>query len=261
MRRTSRNQNKARMGWIMTAAAMMGVGTLFAAPMLIEGPAKLDQVTLCPVDRPLSTHVALLVDRTDPYNEAQQVRVAETIAKLKGKLPVGGKLTVHLLTADPSVAARPVIALCNPGDGSIVDPLVGNPRKVQRKFEEDFAAPINALTASLMEGAVADRSPIIEAISAVAGTLARDAPGKLIVISDFLENSGVQSHYRDAPDASAALSTVEGQVMQDGRLSGIAVDLVVLQSASQLQRQGEGLTAFWRKVLMASGAQPNIQNF
>jgi hypothetical protein len=67
---------------------------------------------------------------------------------------------VHVLTADPTEAARPLIELCNPGDGSLVDPLVGNPRKVQRRFEETFVAPIEALAASLMRGR--ERRPLAD---------------------------------------------------------------------------------------------------
>jgi hypothetical protein len=83
----------------------------------------------------------------------------------------------------------------------------------------------------------------------------------VIVISDLLQNSAAQSHYRGAPDVAAALGTAEGAMLTDGRLSGVAVELILLQNPGQHHRQGDELQAFWREVFVAAGAQPTFRRF
>jgi len=251
----SQNRKTIALGWAMLLTGVLSVGGLFAAPALFDGAARLDEASLCPVSRPPSVHVALLIDRTDPYDAIQRSQVSGTIDTLKRQLPVGGRLTVHVITADPAEAAAKALDLCNPGDGSVVDPLIGNPRRIQKRFEEGYAAPIEALLQSLMVAESAERSPIMEALATVAAFQDQTLPRRIVVVSDLLQNSAAQSHYRDRADPAAALVTEPGLLLTDGRLQGVEISFVELPNARSTARQGPALAAFWRDLSLAAGAR------
>ncbi|WP_298566795.1 hypothetical protein [uncultured Aliiroseovarius sp.] len=247
-----------------TLSNLIGVALLAFAGAAVAGlnllkddfaPVQLDPETLCPLDTSPVSHLALLVDRTDPLSPGQTEVVTREIRKIARNMPVHGRFTVYLMTDDLSEAANPVLDLCNPGDESTVDPMFANPRRAQTRFEEQFSGPVEQLAKSLLVGATAPQSPIIETIAMVANSFASTTNSRTIVVaSDLLQHTAELSHYRGAILVQAAKSSAAAGELSDGRLNDILVELVPLESRTSSHRQGDQLLEFWNLLLVSAGA-------
>jgi hypothetical protein len=253
----------ARLGSALQAiGAALAIAALCAMAVgskLVGAQHRLDPRTLCPIDAPVTAHVAVMLDRTDPWDREAMLLAARVIAGLKAELPVHGRLTAHLVGGDPDDAAQAALDLCNPGDGTTVDRLTGNPRRAQRRFEAGFATPIADLIAGLAVAERADRSPLVEALAAVAMTMEPSPRRRIVIVSDLLQNSAAQSHYRGAPDVAAMLAAPVGARLADGRLDGVGVTLVRLPNDVHASRQNAALTAFWIELVRAVGGSAAFQ--
>ncbi len=97
-----------------------------------------------------------------------------------------------------------MVRRCNPGDGSDISALTGNPAAVRQRWEESFEQPVeNALDAGI-ETEEAARSPIMEMIQAISVATfplhATAEPRQLIIISDMLQHTEDYSQYHDPID-------------------------------------------------------------
>ncbi len=85
----------------------------------------------------------------------------------------------------------PVFEMCNPGTEEQVNSWIENPRQMQQKFDEQFAAPLDAVLVTLLRPGIAPRSPIIETIQG----LRSSGKERLMIVSDMLQNSQRLSFY------------------------------------------------------------------
>jgi len=239
-------------------AAMIAsvAGLAFAAYQMkdIGKPIPLDPANLCPIEAPAIAHVALMVDRTDALTPSQAEVLQQEVDRAAAGLPVGGRLSIHLISADPAAAAVPVLDRCNPGDGADIDPMWGNPRRARVRFDTGFVAPLAALLADLQTPVEAPHSPIIASLAAVATGLDREGgQRRIVLVSDLLENDVGFSAYRQRPDPGQAMATQAFATLREAGLKGITVELVVLQSERSGQRQSPELTNLWVTMIQSVG--------
>ena len=102
----------------------------------------LDPKTLCPVDGPLG-HNIFLVDKTDPLNLAQKAAFDLLVTDLvSNKTPPGYLLSIFVLGDDFVAQTKPLVELCNPGDGKGHNELTENIKQLNRQYKERFLNPI-----------------------------------------------------------------------------------------------------------------------
>ena len=243
---------------------LLGTLALFAAIAIAGGaawawyerPADALDASLCPAGGPHG-HYVLLVDKTDPLTftqkEAFRVRLRELIEK---RTPQGYLLSVFVLGESFRDNAKPLVELCNPGDGSDRSALTANLAHLRRQYEERFIAPLMAEADALQAATPAKTSPIFEMLQLV-GINAFQSHGvkgerRLIVMSDMLQNTTQFSMYRGAADFDAFARSDYGRKVQ-AQLAGVDVELDVLVNTPALQTRRN--LKFWEDFFDRSGAR------
>lgn len=253
----ARAANETRKGWLQIGgviALILAVGATYIA--VARGNKALDAETLCPA-APSSVTV-LLVDVTDPMTTAQKQDFRNQLNLLRGAIPRYGQLIVTKVDSSSSELLQPVIVRCNPGTASDVSDWNGNPHGVQKAHDEKFVAPLDAAFDSLTRASAADRSPIFESVQSVALTeLSRskvsDAPRKLVLVSDLLQNTDAISFYNGLPAPDQLLGSAPFRRVRTD-LSGVQVEIWMLERSDANQTQPRALIDLWDAAIAAQGA-------
>lgn len=241
---------------VIVAAILVVVALLFFfMRQQADEKAAIDPETFCPKAGPSSTH-AVLIDRTDGLGPIQAEALRRRIVMWSEAVPKHGLFEIYEVTAE-GIPASPVVAICNPGDGSDLSELTGNPRLARERYREKFEIPVRNMLTGMRGDTEADRSPIFEAVQAIAvtnfGPDSSAADRKLIIVSDFLQYVPEFSLYRGLPDYEAFRQSAYG-VSRMADLSGVAVELHLMHRKGERQRQTEELVEFWIRWLEEQGA-------
>ena len=259
MARASRRQaSRARRETLAgVLAAAVAIAILGAAAWFWHATrgASLDAASMCPLGGPTG-HTVLLVDKTDPLTftqkEAFQQRLRDLVAR---RTPAGALLSVFVLGESFRDNARPLVELCNPGDGSGASELTANPAQLKRQYDDRFIAPLMNEAEALQSVRPAKWSPIFEMLQLVGinGFQARDVKGprRLVVMSDLLHNTPEFSMYRAVPDFDA-FARSDYAVKTQAHLEGVTVELDVLMNTPALQTRR--LVQFWERWFDRAGA-------
>ena len=244
-------------------AVLGGVGLLLVV-LAVGGAAAyfkinahvMDPETLCPAEGPLG-HVVVLVDKTDPLNftqnEAFQVLLEKIITQ---EVAPGELVSVFALGEDYKTTAKPLIEICNPGDGSDKNALTSNVKRLKRQFSERFRSPLLAVSNELQAQHPADHSPLLEMIQLVSinGFRAHgiEQNRRLIIVSDMLHNTPEFSMYKGTYDYAAFSGTPYGRKMQV-ELPGVSVELHYVLNSPLLQTRRH--LKFWEDYFSRAGAK------
>lgn len=180
-----------KQGLIIIFFVVLSLAMLFGIKHTMSVSANnIDPETLCRIGKEDST-VKILIDKTDPWDEHSQQRLASLIRSIKSHLVQYERLSVYILDETGTYSPSPVFDMCNPGRGDQANELYQNPRRVQQKFEEQFAAPLEMVLEPLILPGSAPRSPIIETIKGLRG----NGEEQLVLVSDMMQNSEALSFY------------------------------------------------------------------
>lgn len=167
------------------------IASLFALKYAISTSADdIDPETLCRIGHndPVTK---VLIDKTDPWNENSRQRLARLIASLKINLAQHERLSIYILDETGTYSPTPVFDMCNPGRGDQASELYQNPRLIQKRYEEQFSAPLDEILETLLKPGSAPRSPILETMHGLRGT----GEERLVVVSDMMQNSEELTFY------------------------------------------------------------------
>ena len=84
----------------------------------------------------------VLVDKT-----GQTTAILEAVRQM----PQGWRVSIYGLATDPAALPRPVIQLCNPGDGADLSAITANPTLARETWTKKFVEPMQQ-AASMFEG-------------------------------------------------------------------------------------------------------------
>jgi hypothetical protein len=159
-----------------------------------------DDETLCPEPKNISELVVVLLDISESLNEKQRVGIENELKRIRRGIPRFGLMQVYLIQQDRASLAKPVLHLCNPGDGSDMSEIYQNPALAKRRWLE-FDRKVNQTIDSLLTLPDTQVSPIFETIQSIA-LLAHNSPDfdcipekRLIVVSDLIQNVPQFSQY------------------------------------------------------------------
>jgi len=150
----------------LTIAAVVTAG----AWLLIKGCQTYiatDPNTLCPTDRPPSEVLVLLLDMSDEFSEPQRLKITNDLSRLQSEIPRFGLVDVYTIDGSGERVIRPVLQLCNPGNGDDLNRLYQNPGLAKKRWE-GFSQRLNGELGRLISTSGAPTSPIMEAIQATA---------------------------------------------------------------------------------------------
>ena len=126
-----------------------------------------DPATLCPIDRSPAELVVLLLDASDELTQAQRLQVSNELMKLQGEVGKLGLIDVYTIDGASRNVIKPVLELCNPGDGSDLNRFYENP-SIAKKRWQSFSRRLSGEVDRLVAAKGTETSPIMEAIQATA---------------------------------------------------------------------------------------------
>jgi hypothetical protein len=247
-----------------TVAGIIGLILVIAASgavvvyKFVKGPAdSQDAATLCPANGPKG-HVVLLVDKSDPLTFTQR-KDFEVVFRnvIATAVPRGHLLSVYALTDDFKSTAEPLIELCNPGDGRDLGKFDGNPDMQRDDYREKYEAPLLAVRQMLVTDVPGKASPILEMVQMAGitgfGRRAVSGPRRLIVVSDFIQNTPDLPMYKvGVPAYDAFRATPYGRKVA-ADLKDVKVELRMLLNRQDLQN--EKLLKFWQAYVDDAGGR------
>jgi hypothetical protein len=242
---------------VIVVVVLFGLGGIF---WYVQGRAaqlaSLDPETLCPKSGPTS-QFAVLIDRTDALTEIQGEALRRQITAWASAIPKHGSFKVYEV-GHGGALLQPVVAVCNPGDGSDQSAIDSNPKMWRARYEEKFQAPISAMLERMRLDEEAKTSPILEGVQAIVvkdfGPDAPQGPKTLVIVSDLLQNQQGFSLYQGVPALDAFWATPYAASVRSN-LAGIHAEVYLLHRMKAAAKQTDALGKFWIDWLERQGAQ------
>ncbi len=258
MRRNRTAKRKNLVGGVIGVLALAILIALFVRGQ--RGSRAFDAAN-CPEDGDYAAQIAILVDPSDTLTDVQEgsgaPRVLETI---ENEAPATTEIRVYTVGRAGRGDARAVFRVCKPVHPDDVGTFTGNPALAERRYQEEFLAPLRRTLGVLLDVEGDSISPIMEAVqgAAVSAFQPRDAdiPRRLLVVSDMIQNSRNLSFYRDSVDFGPLSRNPDyGTLRVD--LSGVEVSVFLLARRGGAGRiQGGALRGFWEDYFLDQGASP-----
>lgn len=260
--RPEKKADTGKKGKIYIVLGSIIFGCLFVAAFFLT-PTKLDS-RYCPKDAKNSV-TAFLIDASDSLSNAQK---AELQSKLKNLTKIGGsrekayfgvgdRLAVYVLDED-GAKLTPIFDGCNPGkpeERSKVEKATEGQIYAAARWL-DFNRIMDEVEKKIATSTPKDTSPIIETIKEIK---AKEFPDsdlvseagryRLIIASDFLQNSSTTSHYNGLEN----VRSVHKKNPID--FGGAEVYFWRLNSKSHLHLQTPKHLKWWREFFALSKAQ------
>jgi hypothetical protein len=245
---------------LIVIVVLIGIGIGLFYFTLKSNTVVLDKRTFCPVNGPISV-TALLIDATDSLSFQQKKALSDEFQLLRESIPVYGRLDLYFIESNSVSPLKPIVSICNPGRGSQINPIIGNPIQVERSWKEGFEQPLESQLTLLLNKSPANESPILESVQSVVLTsfsdpVIRDKPRKLIVVSDLMQHSSSVSLYGKSTDANIFTQDKTFSKLKSD-LREIDINIWMLVRDNTLKR--DVLASFWGGVFSEQGA--NNVNF
>jgi hypothetical protein len=263
--RAPRENSGARdvaLGLSLSTMGISIIGALLFAWWYVTSNSEALGADNCPTRGPSAVH-AILIDRSDPITPLQQQQVVQTIKSRILAARAGERFDLFVAEGDAVNTLSPSVSLCSPGRGTDASSLYQNPEMIQRAFEERFVRILEVELRKLLDPSSRLNSPILESIKAAAvasfGAVEAATPKRLIVISDMIQHTQLNSHYRGETDFEDLSRRPQWRALQ-ANLTSVEVTVFYLlrsnarrPSGRPLQDRGHQL--FWERAIRASGGQ------
>ena len=218
-------------------------------------PQNLNDENLCPSSGPQG-HYILLIDKTDSLNFTQKQSFNVILKDLVGNVPKGYLLSVFALGENFEETAKPLVELCNPGDGSKESELTANIGKLQAKYKSRFLEPVSAISESLLISESEKLSPILEMVQLVGVNGFRkhgvNGERRLIIVSDMLHNTPQFSMYKEKLSYADFSKLPYGRKTQS-ELLDVEIELHYLINRPELQTKRN--LKFWEDYFINAGGR------
>lgn len=221
-------------------------------------PVKIDSETLCRSEGP-SSITAVLLDQTDSFGSITKSDLEVQIRDLFGTIQENHEISIFTVDSTQEKVLDPIIQVCNPGDPDKADPLIRSKEIIRRRLREKFWQPLEEALSNLLNKKEAPSSPIMESVQSVSIThfqsiKRRSIPRRLIIISDFLQNSAAVSFYRDNPNYEHFKKTPEFRGLNPD-LRGVDIEMWLIQRKQPQQGDGGSLLKFFSSWLSEHGGR------
>jgi len=242
---------------LIALALVLLVGLVGAYAFLARSRVDLDAETGCPLAGP-SAVTAILFDRTDPINDKQKLFLQNRLDALREQTQKYEEVDTYSLQDQGDSVVTPLLRLCDPGRGTDVSSLTGNPQLLHERWEKQFDAPLRNMLEAMEQGGGSKTSAIFEAIQSVSlqsfqsPKLKPDTPRKLIVISDLIQFTKTLDFYKnDLNYQNFGLSNEARRLHTN--LDGVKVEVLFIPRA-KADRINK-LVNFWTNWLVDQGAR------
>lgn len=212
--------------------------------------------TGCPAAGP-SAVTAILFDRTDQINDKEKLFIQNKLDAFQNRIQKYEEVDTYSLENQGDRVVRPLLRICDPGRGTDVSSLTGNPRLLHERWTKQFDAPLRDMLETMEQGGGATTSAIFEAIQSVSlqsfqsPKLAEDTPRKLILVSDLIQFTKTLDFYKNNLDYRTFALTNEARRVHTN-LTGVRIEILFIPRAKpdRINR----LVKFWASWFVDQGA-------
>ena len=158
-----------------------------------------DTKTLCPIDG-VKKRTIVLIDKTDTFTPLRATSIRTKIEKIKYNLEKYENIQIFTVGDISRNIRKPLINVCNPGEGKDANFLYQCPACIQNVWQNDFSEKVDIIVDNLAtpEGSEKKQSPIFESIESISVTsLDSSIATKFYIFSDFIQNVSNFSQYTD----------------------------------------------------------------
>ena len=167
---------------------------------------------------PPKSVIAVLIDVSEPLDVPNKMTYLKISERIISEAQRDTRLDIYKIAGSTSGVSGPVISLCVPTAPSENKLLKGD-KFWSKKIEKEFKVPISDIFSKLGENVMGGKeSPILESIfsmsvkSFIAPGSGNNMPGKVIVISDFMQHSSTISFYaQQIPSYNNWRNSTEGR--------------------------------------------------
>jgi hypothetical protein len=212
--------------------------------------AGIDTATLCPRNGPIAKTV-ILVDKSETYTPLERESILGKLRDISSAIKRHEALELYVVDGIEQSVLRPLIFLCNPGRGKDVDPLIANPRRTEKFWQQRFFQKIEHAFNAVTGNSGARKSPIMESIKSVAVTSFLSVqdpniPKDLIIISDLVQYVPTYSQYKKPISYESFKASPYGSTSLTN-LQDAKVEVLYLRRAALAEIQGKAHIKFWEK--------------
>jgi hypothetical protein len=259
MSRVSRRKRRQDfIGWMLIVFALVAIGGLaYVYHAATSHAVALNPDNMCPQSGPHSITV-VLIDTTDPLDPVQHEDVRKQLEDIKDDVPRYGEIELFTVAPASDALLSAKLAACNPGRGSDIDPIYGNPALVEKRWQKAFSDKVDEVLGQLLQSQTLATSPIMESIQQIAvqafvGQGVDNIPKRLIVVSDMLQNTPGFSQYRGS-ESFEEFRRSPYYIKVRPNLAGVDVTILYLRRLNARHLQGRRHIEFWQSYFSDAGA-------
>jgi hypothetical protein len=199
--------------------------------------------------------VVVLLDKTEPLQEIQQIEIKSLLSEIKNNLPKDNKISIYSIEDDLKEGPELKIEVCNPGNGSDSNVLISNPDLIRKRWMSEYSEKLDKVVKENISTGTKKQSRIIEAIRYLSvaeflGENRKKIPKKLIIVSDMMQNSEIFSHYKE--NQSTSKPNFPGIL---ANLNNVEVEIVYVYRQSLAKYQNKSHIEFWQSYIISSGGK------
>lgn len=197
---------------------------------------------------------AVVVDATDGLSRPQREDMWSRIRPLAEAAPAGSMFHLYEVRSDAPGGVREVAAVRRPPHPCEVNHWTDNPDQRAAQWAPLYLRPLRDALGSMSRAGPSDSSAILQAVQSAARRF-RDAPnadGHLILVSDLLQNRGVD-FYRGIPDFEDFRTTSLYREVRSRGLQGAALTVLQLPPSRDGLVDEAALRDFWSAFFTDQG--------
>jgi hypothetical protein len=259
MSRTSRRKRRQDfLGWLLILVSFLAVaGFVYFYHGAVSRAVLLNPDNMCPQAGPHSITV-VLIDMTDPLDAVQHEDVRKQLEDIKDSVPRYGEIELFTVAPAGGTLLSPKLVACNPGRGSEINPMYGNPTFVEKRWHTAFSDRADEVLGTLLQSQTLATSPIMESIQQVGvqafvGRSVENIPKQLIIVSDMLQNTSGVSQYRGTESFEDFRRSPYYMTVRPS-LSSVDVTILYLRRMNASRLQGRRHIEFWEDYFRDAGA-------
>ena len=193
-------KKKDKQGIIIITFSLLVVVVFMVIANYLKAP-KLDEVTLCPLDKPVEFQKIIVIDKSDKWEKGNTKKMNDWLLSSHQSLSAQNRLTILAIMGEgrEGITEKKVLFdKCNPGSEKECNKLYQNCRKIKKEYDNSFAEPLEKIEEILSTPKQASYSPLFETVVKVIDNV-ESKQVEINMVSDFMENGHKFDFYNAVP--------------------------------------------------------------
>lgn len=236
--------------WAVSTGALLILVALVA--YIANGPPIDDNNCLTDLKNSRERVSTVLLDFTDQRGENYSEYIEKILWQVWAAATPHERLKVLSLTEDEANPLKNIVEICKPASVDFLNMIQtgkGKLERLQAEANDKIKSTLENLTSNSKPNVVSKKSPIFSAIKMLSkeANLSWLKGSKLVIVSDYMENSSYHNFYSRIPSYANFASSQPGKSVVDSiTLPGVEITSCELEAGSAFSGEKlEGLRLFW----------------